>query len=360
MGLAEALVTVSQAERGGEVALRGFEYQASWGIDYLLEKQKERKDYLFLFEYHDDILILNSAVDPTAAEFVQVKTKKDGKWTLSAVSTATTAKPKSFISKLYEHFFQFVDYEINMVLLSNAGFDFLEDNAERGDHLSDENKCKIIKRVKEQLNKSIDIPLEKLKFSTSDLSLLSPKSHLIGKAAVFLNAYFGDNHGISAIAFTELLINKCNDRVKIASSDIKSFKDLVDKKGISSTFITELLSGLIKNISITPNWEHVCLLINDFKNPFEKIKMEAVFKRIATKVLNVNTLHYQYLVATQAVIDTVKNFNEMPLRAFCSQIEIEIAKKCSVDFAILDKDEMFMIKLYAIIKRTLEGVSDEK
>ncbi|MFP1558547.1 dsDNA nuclease domain-containing protein [Escherichia coli] len=40
------------------------------------EKQKEKEKYLFLFEYHDDILVLNSSVSPTSAEFIQVENKK--------------------------------------------------------------------------------------------------------------------------------------------------------------------------------------------------------------------------------------------------------------------------------------------
>lgn len=157
MALSDALIAVNQAERGGENALRGFVYQASWGINYLLEKQKEKSSYLFLFEYHDDILVLDSSNSPTSAEFIQVKTKKDGKWTLPAIVNATRAKPKSFVTKLYDHFYQFVGHEIHMVLLSNAGFDFLVDNQEKSSDLSKENKSVIVSKVQEQLNINKDV-----------------------------------------------------------------------------------------------------------------------------------------------------------------------------------------------------------
>lgn len=65
---------------------------------------------------------------------------------------ATKAKPKSFVAKLYDHFYQFVGHEIYMVLLSNAGFDFLNDNNEKGSDLNNEHKEIIIGKVQEQLN----------------------------------------------------------------------------------------------------------------------------------------------------------------------------------------------------------------
>lgn len=359
MALSDALISVNQAERGGENALRGFTYQASWGINYLLDKQKEKAPYLFLFEYHDDILVLNSSKSPTSAEFIQVKTKKDGKWTLPAIVNATKAKPKSFVAKLYDHFYQFVGHEIYMVLLSNAGFDFLNDNNEKGSDLSDENKKIIINKVKEQLNINNEVPLEKIKFRTSDLSLLDPHSHLYGKVAVFLNSYFGDDHGINSTSFTKLLINKCNEKVGVASSDIKTFEDLVQKKGISSEFVTDLLSGLIANIKITPKWEQVCMLLGAFSDPYEGIRLQAIFRRVSINVLNVNSIYYLYFLETQSILKGLGSYSDIPVRDLFSTVEIKIIEGDG-DFSLLNREEKFMIAIYAIIKLTFEGVSYEE
>lgn len=111
-----------------------------------------------------------------------------------------------------------------------------------------------------------------------------------------MNSYFGDDHGINSTAFTKLLINKCNEKVSVASSDIKTFEDLVLKKGISSEFVTDLLSGLIASIKITPKWEQVCMLLGTFSDPYEGIKLQSVFTRISIKVLNVNSIYYLYFL----------------------------------------------------------------
>ncbi|HDI3034363.1 DUF4297 domain-containing protein [Cronobacter turicensis] len=359
MRLSEALVSVDQAERGGENALRGFKYQASWGINYLLEKQKTKSEYLFLFEYHDDILVLNSCDNPTSAEFIQVKTKKDGKWTLAAISNASKTKPKSFVAKLYDHFFQFKDHAVSMILLSNAGFDFLDGADEKGTDLSEQNKRILIQKIQEQLSTSEDIPLDRIKFNTSDLSLLDPHSHLYGKVSVFLNSYFNDDHGINPTSFTDLLINKCNERVRVPSGDIKNFQDLVERKAVSSRFVSDLLAGLVASIKMNPQWAHVCMLINDFQDPYEKIRLQAIFSRISVKILNVNSVYYSYFVQNQFVLKEQSNRNEIPVRELFAMVdEAMMQKKCS-EFSLLDKDEKFMITLYNLIKLTFEGISNE-
>ncbi|MGQ7112676.1 dsDNA nuclease domain-containing protein, partial [Escherichia sp. TWPC-MK] len=53
----------------------------------LLEKQKEKEKYLFLFEYHDDILVLNSSVSPTSAEFIQVNNLSPKRLDMKSLST---------------------------------------------------------------------------------------------------------------------------------------------------------------------------------------------------------------------------------------------------------------------------------
>ena len=75
MGLVEALVRIPQSERGGEIAQRGFDYQTCWALSQMLEYELNGKNYVFIFEYHDDILILDDAISPEELTFAQVKTR---------------------------------------------------------------------------------------------------------------------------------------------------------------------------------------------------------------------------------------------------------------------------------------------
>lgn len=76
MGLAETLVSIPQSERGGEIAQRGFDYQTCWALSQMLEYELDEKNYVFIFEYHDDVLILDDEVSPTQLTFAQVKTRE--------------------------------------------------------------------------------------------------------------------------------------------------------------------------------------------------------------------------------------------------------------------------------------------
>ncbi|HBB8375235.1 TPA: DUF4297 domain-containing protein, partial [Escherichia coli] len=82
MGLAETLVSIPQSERGGEIAQRGFDYQTCWALSQMLEYELDEKNYVFIFEYHDDVLILDDEVSPTQLTFAQVKTREKH-WTAS-------------------------------------------------------------------------------------------------------------------------------------------------------------------------------------------------------------------------------------------------------------------------------------
>lgn len=77
MGLAETLVSIPQSERGGEIAQRGFDYQTCWALSQMLEYELDEKNYVFIFEYHDDVLILDDEVSPTQLTFAQVKQERN-------------------------------------------------------------------------------------------------------------------------------------------------------------------------------------------------------------------------------------------------------------------------------------------
>lgn len=124
MNLADALIHVPQDERGGEIAIRGFEYQRCWAIDELLNRHKKNESYVFIPEYHDDVLILNSSESPTMATFAQVKTR-DTHWTITPLIKSDGEGKLSFISKLFKHKYDFSSYKTDLTFITNAVFKFL-------------------------------------------------------------------------------------------------------------------------------------------------------------------------------------------------------------------------------------------
>ena len=81
MSLKDLLVTTKPRETSGPRSANRFDFQKSWALCRLLELHKSGKDYLIVFDYHDDVLVLDSCGDPNRIDFYQIKTKQSGHWT---------------------------------------------------------------------------------------------------------------------------------------------------------------------------------------------------------------------------------------------------------------------------------------
>lgn len=170
MELAEALLKTEQNERGGEVAQRGFDFQSCWAVSHMLEYELKGQDYVFLFEYHDDILVLDSDILPNKATFIQVKTKEKA-WNLSDLINKRKNKPVSFVGKLFKHKKNFIGLQTELTFVTNAYFNFDSRNVFLANEINLKDQVNIQKKVMEQVDFGEPINLGDLTFLTSDLSL---------------------------------------------------------------------------------------------------------------------------------------------------------------------------------------------
>ena len=79
MTFAEQLVSNLPRETSGSRASSRFDFQKNWVLCHLLELHLEKRDYLVLCDYHDDVVVLERPSNPDQAEFIQIKTKKTGR-----------------------------------------------------------------------------------------------------------------------------------------------------------------------------------------------------------------------------------------------------------------------------------------
>src|SRR5690606_14716457 len=80
--LSDALMKLSQRETGGIVGSDRYDYQKDWGLCKILELHATGLNYVVLFEFHEDIAVLNDPAQPTRVAFYQVKTDSKKKWTV--------------------------------------------------------------------------------------------------------------------------------------------------------------------------------------------------------------------------------------------------------------------------------------
>jgi Cap4 dsDNA endonuclease len=89
---ASRLISEPQREKSGETGAQRYDYQALWGLSLIFRHHDASTDYAISFEFHDDIILLDSASAPSKAAFYQVKTKAKGHWTLTELTSRKTKK----------------------------------------------------------------------------------------------------------------------------------------------------------------------------------------------------------------------------------------------------------------------------
>lgn len=359
MGLAEALVSIPQSERGGEIAQRGFDYQTCWALSQMLEYELDGKNYVFIFEYHDDVLILNDAISPTDIIFAQVKTREKH-WTASLLSSSTKKKPVSIIGKLFIHYKHFYNYLPKLLFITNASFNLCNENGGKSsfgaDEVKDEYKTNFTKAIKKQVElDESSIDLSAMFFVQSSLSLDDHITHLKGKLCDFLSKKFGDSSTLSINVLVSLLEKECRNRSKVKSADIINFSDLVLRKGFSSQSLNCVLDSINVSNSLKPNWDKAKSLFMDLKkSSIDMIRLEASFSQVCID-LNRNTknpstvyLDYATSLYDEALVHT-------DLKLYIAETMHNIDALC-IDYALtLNSGKKECIVVYSIIQKLFEG-----
>lgn len=102
-----------------------YDYQKDTSICMLFEYHYKHDDYLFIFDYHDDLVILNSATSPTEYNFFQIKGHDKGGYTLTSIlkqKKLKTGNSNSIIGKLYSHILNFNSEVKTLNFITNSEF----------------------------------------------------------------------------------------------------------------------------------------------------------------------------------------------------------------------------------------------
>ena len=95
MNAFDSIVSKKPRENAGPMAANRFAYQLDWGLGRLLELEESGMPYTVIFDYQDDILVLDSDNDPQYIDFYQVKTNMAaGGWKKNQLTQANKKKTK--------------------------------------------------------------------------------------------------------------------------------------------------------------------------------------------------------------------------------------------------------------------------
>ena len=261
MSFAEKLVQTPRREKSGETGYERYDYQASWGLALIFESHSDLDDYAIAFEFHDDIVRLNSSSAPTQARFYQVKTKLSGHWTLTSLSTQKRSKDgrsklPSFIGKMHENYELFPDETERLSFVSNLPCEFIDAAATVccfGD-CDPEDFAKFLAKLKSERPSATEGTAKLMHFVRADLSLHDASAHLKGMMQNFVTSQLGTVI-YSPDTLYKTIIEECRTKSKYTGS-VETFYDLIKHKAITKSQVDGWLSQ-IQTTHVVPTWADI-------------------------------------------------------------------------------------------------------
>jgi hypothetical protein len=252
--LRHSLIAKKPSEKGGQTAEVGFTYQKNWAICKLLELHQQEKDYVMVFEYHDDVLILDSSENPNAISFYQIKTKTNNNWTVSLlINKSKDNKQHSFLGKLYDNKINFPTGNLNFI--SNAAFSFkLEDESKsvnlqniNYEILAKSEKDLIEARLKEEFPNLSTINLkDDITFIKSNIPLQNSEFAVITALVEHFETATAQHLIPRPKPIHLALLNEINRKSQY-SYDITSFDELVKCRSFTRSEFHEMIMHALKS-----------------------------------------------------------------------------------------------------------------
>lgn len=251
------LVTRPRENAGSETDSR-YNYQKDLALYMLIDLHQASGDYVMLFDYHDDIALLDQETAPQFIDFYQVKTKGAGHWLMSDLILANGSK-LSILGKLYKNKINFNAHTRSLNFVTNAGLKLTLNSGKDTAGLSEINaadlKDTVIREVNDKLQKEHgldELPsFETLTaFKVSPLSLKDSARHCSGALNTLFEKLNPNYSGNTNLAYKKIFneIKIRTDRT-IEASGMAGLEQLIAQKGISKREFEEILrvAGLYRN-----------------------------------------------------------------------------------------------------------------
>lgn len=345
--LAETLIAHAPRENSGTIATNRFEYQRTWALCHLLRLHGTTDDYVMVLEYHDDVIVLDSASAPTSIQTYQVKTKEDGHWTLAKLlgpsddkgkkkkqskakkEAAATAKvsepsPRSILAKLADTAEKIGGHLRGSHVVSNAVFSVtLSDGADSTkiericlSLLSLDEQQKIREAIKKELGLSSPPSIDKFHLTASAIGIKGHNEHGAGALSEFLERRRpGGRYAVQALYKT--LCGELSRRTTNEWSPT-SFAELCAKKGISrAEFESFLVTAEAAEPDPEEQWKEISSALTAEKTPYKQLtELQDVFRRY-------------HLQRTDR--------SNVPLQEFASRVEAVVQKIFAAEWNTLNE-----------------------
>ncbi len=329
-------------ESGGSRASNRIDYQKDWALCRLLELHETPHDYALVVERHDDVVVLDSPVQPRRADFSQIKTKDSGSWTLAQLLKVEKSKAEpgkkvekkmSFLAKMFGNRIVCEGQDITASFVSNARFGLTLANGEDGSNrveicfgeLAVEDIAKVRKKLKEEHGLPDEPDCGGFMFlRVSDLSLDDHAGHTKGKVAEFLERR-GGGEAVPVAAFYRTMFDHVKRKTNF-EPEVTGFEDLLKRKAITRAEFQDILDRLPKpksyetlRIEISGQLRHEGMAASTIMKVFDDWKRHEV-ERMSRK----NTTLLAMIHAANEAADSVKA--EDAERGLREMIDVALAR----------------------------------
>lgn len=278
------LVGTPRRERAGERVQERFDFQALWGMALLLRRHDAEGDYAVIFEFHDDLALIDDPVDPGEVRFFQVKTKEKGSWNLTDLRKRKPLRPRrntgdllaqlaandgvdetsvkdapkqlgpSILGKMFHNVRQFGDRVASVTFVSNAPCELHSERAFEFSKCVPTTFAKLIEAVQGEYDDATEAEVALLGFERSDLSLQDSSAHMKGKLHDFVTKHVGpDDFPLDSMF--RLVADECRKRSKF-TGDAPTLGDVVRLKGITRADVQGWLDTVKAAVRL-PSWEEL-------------------------------------------------------------------------------------------------------
>jgi hypothetical protein len=276
MSLKDTFTDIPPREKSGSTTSDRYDYQKNWSLMTLLEHHLSGCDYLFVFDFHEDMLVFDSEEQPKKIAFYQVKTNDTGKnWSLSNLITGKKKKKGekpslSFVGKLYQNKINYPSTTSSLNFVSNAKYDVAlsSDKVKSTDMpticcnaLADNLISQISSKLIEEHGLKSDPEFKDITFlHVSGLSLDDHTTHIKGKLGDFMEKLVPGKKYIASAVYKSLY-GEINRRTNY-NKHIANFNDMVKHKAIGK----KQFQGLIEQIGLSENYDDIWTKIENRLN----------------------------------------------------------------------------------------------
>lgn len=293
--LAHTLGSARPRETSGSRSSNRFDFQKDWAICELLRLHLNENDYLLILDYHEDVVVLNSEIEPDSVKFYQLKSLKSGNWSIANLCNDTSkGNSGSILKKLYSNYLLCPEETVNLVFVSNQGIKAkLKNKANSSDYDSvsfalfvDDDKAKIHVSIEGVDAESCNIHgLKLISVDRTDLPVCSHDVFVKGKLVDFFSVLAPKKKVSVDIAYKILFDEiKRKNNVEILCSD---FCELKATKGIGRGEFLKMVNAFISYTSNSDYWSEASTSLLSEGYDFATIrKIKSAWNKYTVEVMN--------------------------------------------------------------------------